>query len=661
MTGGLPPDDWVLVLRLVAVLALGTWAARPLALRLVPGGGAWIAALLLSWAALGWVPWAVAALGLMPFGAAALSGLAALLALRGVAGPPPAPDPRGALALAGGFALLFWLGLAQRLARADLSGLEKFTNMSFLSAVMRADGMPPQDAWFAGEGINYYYVGQAMTGAWGHLAGASPAQAYQLGMATLFALTGLGIWRLVAGLAAPFGARIAAVLGGAAAVLALYGGNLHSVLYTLARDWMPATNPRFHFPDSTRFIGFDPPTADRAFTEFPAYAFAVGDLHAHVIATPVFLLGLLVVLAILAQGRADAPRALALGWVLGLLAAINAWDVAILGLVAALVWASLALRPGSGTLARLDALGAAGVWALAAAALTAAPFLGHFVPFASGIEPAPARTPHWQLLVLHGHALPALALLAALVVAARGRGAGLFPVALVLTAAVLLIALPEVVIVRDIYGLDYARANTMFKLGFRAQTLLMAGVLAALAPAVRRGGPWLAAALLAAVLPVSTLDYARHIAAPPGTIRSLDGLAFLGEERALVAAAAGLALAPGEALVEASGPAFGESGRVSALTGLPTVVGWAGHQWLWRGDPDRVYARVRQVAAFYTNPDPAERCRIVQRFGLRYAILGQVEARQYPELQAEAIRALGPVIYAGPGGEIVQIDPARCP
>ncbi|HMQ16274.1 MAG TPA: hypothetical protein PKC49_09895, partial [Phycisphaerae bacterium] len=42
--------------------------------------------------------------------------------------------------------------------------------------------------------------------------------------------------------------------------------------------------------------------------------------------------------------------------------------------------------------------------------------------------------------VLHGHALPALALLVALVVAGRGRAPGLLPVALVLTAALLLIA-----------------------------------------------------------------------------------------------------------------------------------------------------------------------------------------------------------------------------
>ena len=112
-------------------------------------------------------------------------------------------------------------------------------------------------------------------------------------MASLFALTGLAVWRLTVALAAPFGWRIAQVLGGAATVLTLYGGNLHSALYSLFHSLMPTTKEAFYFPDSTRFIGFDPPTGDKGFTEFIAYAFAAGDLHAHVVATPVFLLGLL--------------------------------------------------------------------------------------------------------------------------------------------------------------------------------------------------------------------------------------------------------------------------------------------------------------------------------------------------------------------------------
>lgn len=662
MTGSLPPDEAALVLRTLAVLFAGAWAARPLALRLVPKGGGWGVALLLAWAVIGWVPWALSALWLVPFEAGAFSGLVLLLILRLRLPPPPPVQLREGALVVLGVLLLFWLGLAQRLALADLSGLEKFTDMGLLAAAARADWMPPQDAWFAGETVNYYYVGQAMSAAWGHIAGATPDQAYQIAMALLFALTGVGVWQVTYGLAAGFGRRIAGVLGATAAVLTLYGGNFHSVLYTLFRDWMPAGNPAFYYPDSTRFIGYDPPTPDKGFTEFPAYAFAVGDLHAHVIATPVVLLGLLIVLAILDRGMArkapDLWQCAALGWVLGLCAAINSWDVAVLGLIALFVALMLAARAGA-AVGQRDRLGAAAIVVLATFVLTAAPFLGSFTPFASGIEAAPAQTPLCQLLVLYGHAIPVLLLFAvALIRLPEARGQ--IGVGLVLAAALMLIALPEVVIARDIYGLDFARANTMFKLTFRAQTLLVIGALAVLAPAIARGGAWFAAALAAAVPLVALLAYAPHVFAPPSVIRSLDGLGFLGPERGLVAAANTLPLAPGEAMIEASGPAFGDTGRVSAMTGQPVVIGWAGHEWLWRGDGAAANGRADSVRRFYVTDSAEGRCAVIARYNIRYAVLGEVERRTYSDLKAEAIAALGPVLHQDEGGRIVRISPEAC-
>lgn len=660
MTGSLPMEDLLTVLRMMAVLALGSWAARPLAIRLMPHGG-WVGAILLAWVVLGWVPWALAALRLMPFDSAALAGLALLLVVGPRLGAAP-PTGRSTLFAALAFAGLFWLGLAQRLEQAALSGLEKFTDMGFLAAAMRSEFMPPADAWYAGATINYYYVGQAMAAAWGHLAGTGPDNAYQIAMATLFALTGLGVWRITTTLARPAGSRIASALGALAAALTLYGGNFHAVLYQWFRWAMPATNEAYYFADSTRFVGFDPDAPDKAFTEFPAYSFSVGDLHAHVAALPVFFLGLMLLLAILHRGlQGKAPhwmQAVAFGWVLGLCASINSWDVAILGLIALLT--GLAVLAQTPRRAMLDSLGLASVLIAASAFVTAAPFLGHFEPFASGIEAAPNRTPLWQLLVLYSHAiLPALLYGVILwrVPATRRHWA----IGLLFIAALILIVLPELVIVRDIYGLDFARANTMFKLTFRAQSLLIIASVAALSLAAVAGRRFVAAALLAALPLVSLLAYAPHIFIWPSTIERLDGLAFLGDERGLIEAARTLPLAPGEALVEASGPAFGRTARVSAMTGQPAVVGWPAHEWLWRNDADRPNRRSHLVSVFYTTEDAAMRCAIVRRFRIRYAILGRVEREHYESLNEAGVTGLGPVIHAGPGWSIVQVDPGQCP
>lgn len=667
MIGSLPPDQWAAVLRWLVWLALAGVLARPLALRLMPGvGGGWIPATILGWLIVGWVPWCLAAFHLLPFDKASMAGVLvlALVALRSGLGPR---DLRGALRFGGAFLILFGFGLAARLVNPDLSGLEKFTNMGFLSAAMRAEVMPSQDAWFAGYAVNYYYVGQAMVGAWGNLAGVAPDYAYQLAMATIFALTALGAFHIVFRLAAPWGARLASVLGGVAAIVTVYGGNGHSVLYQLFRPWMPTTKAEFYYPDSTRFIGFDPPTLDKGFTEFVAYGFVAGDLHAHLVATPLFLLATALILAILQRGLAGVmptiPQSLAFGWCLGLGLMMNSWDLAIIGLLAVVALAVLLSRPGGAGMppfvARADGLGAAAILAFGAAALTASPFLASFQPFANGVLPVAFRTPLWQLLVIYAHVLPALLLIPALALR-RAQGVPLLPIAVVAVTGLLLVAIPEVIFLKDIYGDDHARANTMFKLTFRAQTLLVLAALACLAPALARRGIWTGAALAAMVPLGLSLSYLPHVYAPLSVIRNLDGLGFLGDERALVEAARGLPFAQGESLAEASGKAFTDTSRVSAMTGQPAVIGWAGHEWLWRNDINSAYDRVNDIDRLYTTPDPAERCRIIRRYTIRYVVIGLIEHREYPALDLPGLTELGTPVYSGPGGTILRIVPDTC-
>jgi uncharacterized membrane protein len=664
MIGSLPPADAALLLRGGIVLGFAAWAARPIALRLVPGGGGWIGALLVGWIVVGWVPWAVSALWLVPFDAASLSGLVLLLVARAaVPSPPLVPDLAGALATAVGFAVLFWLGLSQRLMVQDLTGLEKFTDMAFLASAMRSEWMPPPDAWFSGATINYYYVGQAMVGAWGLVAGASAPQAYQIGMAVLFALTGLAVFRIAAGLVTAHRPWFPEIAGTMAMLLTLYGGNLHSVLYTVFRGWMPTTKDAFFYPDSTRFIGFDPPVDDKGFTEFPSYAFAVGDLHAHVIATPVFLFGMMLLLAILRRGLAgqapDRWQAVAFGAVLGIVMSINSWDVATLGLVALTVLAVLALRPEIPLRQRLDLLGEAIVLAAASAALTAALFLGSFLPFAEGIVAAPATSPVWQLLVIYGAALPALGLYVAL--AANGRSeTGQIEIGLLICSALILVAIPETVIVRDIYGADFARSNTMFKLSFRAQNLLVIAGSAIVMIAATQGRVWAVAGAVAAVPLVAPLVYAAYIFQAPNRISSLDGLQFLGEDRSAVERLGALPLDAGSSIIEASGDPFGPTARASAMTGQPAVMGWANHQWLWRGDSTSAFRRADAVRAFYTTADQELRCRIIQRHAISYALIGTVEKEIYPDLRADLIAALGTEIHSDGSARIIQFPQTAC-
>jgi uncharacterized membrane protein len=89
----------------------------------------------------------------------------------------------------------------------------------------------------------------------------------------------------------------------------------------------------------------------------------------------------------------------------------------------------------------------------------------------------------------------------------------------------------------------------------------------------------------------------------------------------------------GSVLLEASGDPYSEYARMSAHTGIPTVLGWANHEGLWRArvgaeDPE-VAERLARVKLFYTTPDPRVAWDVIQKYGVTHVILGDMERRTY--------------------------------
>ncbi|MEM7188710.1 MAG: DUF2298 domain-containing protein [Pseudomonadota bacterium] len=623
-----------------------------------------MAAKIMGWLVIGYVPWFFASIPPISFQASApVVGIVALaLSYAWLRPRAEAANWRRIAVTEAVFLALFWLGLATRLGIPDVSGLEKFMDLGFMAAAMGSDAMPPADPWFSGLQINYYYFGHAQTAAWALLADLPADHAYQLAMATLFALTGLGVIQILRQVLRQTGRAMANIMAGLGAALVLYAGNLHSFLYDVLRPWMSSTKPGFYMPDSTRFIGFDPPTDDKGFTEFPAYAFAVGDMHGHVLATPMVLLAILVIKAMFLQvrqhGAVSFISAAAFGWLLALCYMTNSWDTAIIGLVALVVLGVTLINRALPV--SWDQLSAAMLLSAVIAVFVAAPFQASFEAFHDGPRWATGRqTPFWQILVVYGHVLPGA--LAAVALAFLWRRPGMVFAAGVSLAALLLIVIPEIIYIKDIYGSDHARANTMFKLSFRAQTFLQIGAVVAigfLAASTWRG---MAAALILLLPLVGTFSYASHIFRPPAVVKSLDGMAFLGEERTLVAAAMTLPMPrDGGAMLEAPGHAYTDAARVSAMSGRPTVLGWIGHQTLWRGNEDAVQYRLTTVDKFYGSDDLDFQCRVIRQFDIRYVVIGKQERGRYPEMNPSNLRKLGRTVVVTAAGEVIAIVPERC-
>jgi len=689
------------------LLFLGA-AFLPLTRRLLPGffDGGYLFAKAVGTAACAYPGWLLSSLGLAGFSAGLVYACAGaglccnlLLARRF---PRRSPSPvKNQLALLVGEELLFTALLALwwyvRSLNPDIRGLEKFMDYGFVASLLRAESMPPADMWFAGETINYYYFGHYVCAFLARLARCPGPVAYNLMIGTLFALTASLGFSLAANALYLFKRRSlkqCLAAGAVAGALLAFGGSLHTAVYAylipgVARaGFIEAPTKPYHYPDATRYIGYTPPTEDKTIHEFPHYSFVVADLHAHVSNMPFVLTLLALLLASLAAGaRQKEPGTGAFKNELLLSLLPQAFFLAVFimtnGLDApiylALAMAALGIRQYGARGASLRALGQtlARLAVIAAAmCLFALPFLHHFKNFSSGLGLVHARSPLYQLAVLWGYQA-AFAVTLAAVVACRAAGGGSaaaplpaerkgpagaasFPdcfMLLLCLAAFCLIAVPEIIFVRDIYIPSFHRANTMFKLTYQAFLLLGIAtgytairMLPVLSGSVLRRiwGMLLWACIgLALLYPLKAIP--GYYGMPsPSRCRGLDGLKFLEREspedsmmlRWLEASVQGQVV-----IVEADGDSYSDSGIMAMATGLPTILGWTVHEWLWRGSLDAVTSRSRDIAAIYEGKDAASVKKILEAYRVSYIIISRRERQKFKRLNEPLLLHLGAVVF----------------
>lgn len=99
-------------------------------------------------------------------------------------------------------------------------------------------------------------------------------------------------------------------------------------------------------------------------------------------------------------------------------------------------------------------------------------------------------------------------------------------------------------------------------------------------------------------------------------------------------------------ILEAPGGAYQNNGRISAFTGLPTLLGWANHEGQWRGNMDEINLRLPDIQKIYTTPSAEEALDLLRKWKVSYVVLGEAE-RQFidqtcdrPETLCSPARAL---------------------
>ena len=88
--------------------------------------------------------------------------------------------------------------------------------------------------------------------------------------------------------------------------------------------------------------------------------------------------------------------------------------------------------------------------------------------------------------------------------------------------------------------------------------------------------------------------------------------------------------APYGVIAEAVGGNYSGYGRISKFTGLPTILGWPGHESQWRGGATEIGNRESDIKELYITSNWDYAKTILEKYEIRYIFLGPMEKNTYP-------------------------------
>lgn len=285
------------------------------------------------------------------------------------------------------------------------------------------------------------------------------------------------------------------------------------------------------------------------------------------------------------------------------------------------------------------------------------------------------HSPWWQLFILYGFFyFWAFSFLGLLFIKRKQknflRQSDIF-ILLLIVIATLFIITPEFVYLKDIYP-DHYRANTMFKLVYQSFMMLcivsaysMLRIVASMKQSLRDNTAKLFALCYSATAIACTFLVAIY---PHFAINSyygdfkvyhgLDGTTYLANLYPTDYAAIqwlNKNIKDQPVILEAQGDSYTDYERVSTNTGLPTVLGWTVHEWLWRGSYDIVAPRIIDVQTLYETKDLSTAKLLIGKYHISLVFIGDLEKQKYKDLSEDKFQKLGKIIYQNRNTRIYKI------
>ncbi len=559
------------------------------------------------------------------------------------------------------FLLSFALYILYTAFNPAIFGGEKMMDVGVLSGILRSRGMPPIDVNLAGFRFDcYYYMGYLIVATLTSLSGARIGVAYNLGLATFFALT--------ISISVEFAIRRNAKL----LPLLLLAGNLVSFFILLACGLQRLG--LIHFNGLNVGKAFDFWVVTRVIpgtiNEFPFATLTFRDLHPHLMDIPFQIL----FIALLYEYFRGERRVLwFLTFLLGFMFTVNSWEF-----------------PTYATLLTLAILITRRFGDLIAVPISLVPFIPYVIslhPYAvKGIGLVSERTPIHLFLVAqplmaiplawlafkHRFRFLAIALLSLpIAVIARFQ---LLPILLpvlltsvyhlrekditnvLLFVSALTLLLVEIFYVNDPYPQKYERLNTVFK------TYIQAWIMLSFASAFILSKLRDRRAILTAVIFLSILwIYPIGFLANLHYVGTIDGMAYTkayGDYNALRF----LQTVPNGVIVEYPGKSpfssYTYAGRVSAFTGLQSVIARGGHELFWRyynnSTIPMLYERWRDVNEIYEAKNLGDVIPLLRKYDVRYIYVGSLERAHYDSSSLSKFRAFE-IVYHDPNVTVYEV------
>lgn len=563
-------------------------------------------------------------------------------------------------------ALLLWSWVKAH--EPSIHGLEKFMDFGFTKSILNSRYFPAPDMWFAGKFyINYYYFGHTALAVLTRLSGLDLTYTFNLILATLFAFT------LTMSFSLAWQLTKNKWIAGLTAYIITLGGNLETIYaftsgYNSEKTpppfWTIFTgklDPNYWYANATRFIPY-------TIHEFPSYSFVVSDIHGHVLSLPFVLLAIGFFVEIFWHKKQTYLMYAAFGLLVSILLMTNALD----GPIYFGILTVLTLVVAGKIKPKLKLLGTSAL----VAAVASLPFLAYFKSFVTGLAvncpPAALasskigpllfetvdkcqKSPLWMLLILWGFFLYS--------------GIWLFTkfkikdnvlLFAVFVCCLGLIIFPEFFYFKDIYPMHF-RSNTMFKLGYQA--FIMFGLISGVAMArIKNKLFWIGLIPLLFLVIIFPYFSVRSYFGELKTYIGLDGTAWLAAQypddfQAIKWLDQNAPLTAN--IVEADGDSYTDYARFSTFTGRPTIVGWAVHEWLWRGTYDVVAPRREEVRHIYEDPSATTVEPILSKYNVSYIIVGTIERQKYTQLSENKFSTLGKLAFQSGNTVIYSVNPLQ--